>query len=298
MVAMLHHQGTLGGMRVGLLVRNPTKQQIGNYSSLEQENRLTHLIEREGGEIVIDDEQGTSGRDLAKRNVALTMLDDVASGQLRAIAAYDIKRLTRDEFGADAGTIAKRLSRSRALLVTANRTYRLWDKDDKAVFRMETAISGRDVEDIRDTFWRGISARAAREPFFMGQPPLGYTTRIAEVACTRVGERTRIKRVPINDPAQAGLMADLVRWLDECAILGEVARHLTRKYGDVLEARTRRGATYIGWRAQNLTDLLKNPVYAGLVFGRRVERESVVWDVDECRQRLHDFTIEVPELAY
>lgn len=291
--------GLFAGLRIGVLVRNSTKGQIGNWASLEQESGLDRLIEREGGELVVYDEQGTSGRDLAKRAVARGLLDDVTSGALQGIAAYDIKRLTRDEFGADAGTIAKRLAHARALLVTMSRVYRLWEKDDKAIFRFEAAMSGRDVEDIRDTFWRGIFARAAREPFWIGRPALGYTTRIVEVPGTRPGERTRIKRVPVKDPEQAPLMADLIRWLDECAVLGDVARRVSGRYGELLAARARRGFESAGWRTYNLMGMLDNPVYWGrFVLGRSTTRESVVWDTDDRRGRADDYAVEAPDLAY
>jgi hypothetical protein len=43
------------------------------------------------------DEQGTSGATLGKRTVTLQALDDLEHGSIQGIAAYDVKRLTRDQ---------------------------------------------------------------------------------------------------------------------------------------------------------------------------------------------------------
>src|SRR5713226_7967108 len=93
---------------IGLIIRKSTVRQVGNYRS-ESQAELAERLEARGYAVRAYDEQGTSGADLAKRKVATQMLDDLKRGVIQGIAAYDVKRLTRDEFGIDGGTIARRI---------------------------------------------------------------------------------------------------------------------------------------------------------------------------------------------
>src|SRR5689334_20981070 len=111
----------LTSLRIGAVVRNSTASQVDNWSSVEQEQALAGRVEALGGEVVPFDEQSTSGRDLSKRKVMLEVLKQVDRRELQGIAFYDVKRLTRNEFGIDGGVIAKRLIAARAILVTAGR---------------------------------------------------------------------------------------------------------------------------------------------------------------------------------
>src|SRR5215510_9906750 len=96
----------LAGRLVGCLKRASVTRNVGNFRWLEQDERLFERITALGGTPVLYDEnedgRGTSGRDLTKRKKALQLLADIDAGRIHDIGAYDIKRLTRDEFGADA----------------------------------------------------------------------------------------------------------------------------------------------------------------------------------------------------
>jgi hypothetical protein len=303
----------LRGKRIIVLCRVSGAGQLGNYSSDEQAQACVRFIEDEGGACLLLDEnlpapdaprRAMSGRDLAKREVALEALDTIDRGEADGLAWYDVKRLSRDEFVIDPGVILKRLARRRALLVTHNAIIRPWDKDDRFYYQLQAMMAGKDVIDIRDTFWRGIFNKAEREPFFMGAPPVGYTTIPVKV---QLGTKTKLKNQPAKHPAHAALMADLVRWLDACASAAEVAGRVNAHHSHLIGQagqRQRRRRNPEGrpvWTAQNITYLLRNAKYWGeFRFGDRVARDNSVWDDDDRRGREQRgaFVQHRPDLAY
>src|SRR5262245_5325087 len=133
------------GMRIGRLLRNSAPKQVGNWSSVEQDEGLARKLGALGAEVVPYDEEGTSGSDLAKRKVCLRMLADVDAKKLDGISAYDIKRLTRNEYGVDGGVIARRLVEARAVLITYSKVYELWKEDDLLQFQFQCLIAGLDI---------------------------------------------------------------------------------------------------------------------------------------------------------
>lgn len=225
-------------------------------------------------------------------------MEDVDAGRIQAIAAWDIKRVSRDEWGADLGVIQKRLARRRALLVTIGRVYRPWLRQDMAALGTERVLSGQDMMSIRDTMFRGLFGRARQEPFFKGSPPLGYTVEATVVKPANGRGVERLHRKPIKNLADADIIADLIRLLDECPTMGAVARRMYAKYGERLNrvARDRKNA---GWKTAQVRATIDHPLYYGQwIFGRTVDRKNPIWDEDSRGERLDEFTHQVPELAY
>src|SRR5215472_15748899 len=114
---------------IGLLVRNSTARQVGNYRS-EAQYDMGARVESRGCAVRYYDEHGTSGKDLSKRKVTMQMLDDLKAGAIQGIGAYDFKRLTRDEFGIDGGTIARLVVQAGGRFHTNDREYNLRLDDD------------------------------------------------------------------------------------------------------------------------------------------------------------------------
>jgi hypothetical protein len=157
---------------IGVLIRNSTSKQIGNYRS-EVQYDLGPRIEQRGHTVRYYNEQGTSGSDLSKRKVALGMLDDLKAGVIQGIAAYDFKRLTRDEFGVDGGKIARCIVEAHGQFHTWDREYNLRLDDDLMQFQFQCFIAGLDWRNIRNTLWSGTFKKLEREPHYM-KTPLGY----------------------------------------------------------------------------------------------------------------------------
>ena len=271
-------EGVLHGKVIVVLRRVSGAGQVGNASSEEQNAALTRYVHSLGGGVLPMDEnappsapagakaRAVSGRDLGKREVANLALDLIDAGVAHGLSWYDAKRLSRDEFIIDPNVIVKRLAAQRAVLVTHNAVVRPWDKEDRFRFHIDAALAGRDVVDIRDTFFRGIFGEAAKRPFFGSVPAVGYTTVLRE---EKGQGPTRIKRDPVKNPEHAALMADLVAWMDTCVAAVEVAARVNAGYHQLVgqrgdRRRRRRGLEGAAvWSAQNLAYILKNPKYWG-----------------------------------
>ncbi len=126
---------------IGLIIRNSTARQVGNYRS-ESQLELAERLEARGYAVRAHNEQGTSGADLAKRKVATQMLEDLTKGVSQGIAAYDVKRLTREEFGIDGGTIAKTIVQAGGRFITWDKEYDLRNDDDLLQFQFQCFMRG------------------------------------------------------------------------------------------------------------------------------------------------------------
>src|SRR5215216_2279065 len=89
--ADLARRGQLAGLMVGVLIRVSTSKQMGNWSTVNQEESLGRFIVQEGGAVLPYDEQGVSGRRLSKRQVARRLLEDIKARRVHGIGAADIK---------------------------------------------------------------------------------------------------------------------------------------------------------------------------------------------------------------
>ena len=274
---------------IGLLIRNSTVRQIGNWRS-EAQYDLGPRIEQRGCIIRYYDEQGISGADLAKRKVAMQMLDDLKAGVIQGIAAYDFKRLTRDEFGIDGGTIARIVVQAGGRFHTLDREYNLRLDDDLLQFQFQCFIAGIDWRNIRNTFWSGTFKKLEREPHYM-KTPLGYMN---------VADEQGKKHVTKN-PEHVAIIEALARLFDECDSLSEVVRRLNI-HGPARPAFRGRGGESTRWHKYGLRYVLRNTIYTGtFTFGTTLKQRSTVWDrfaLDPETNQPKTFLRHCPELAY
>lgn len=273
---------------IGLTIRNSTTKQIGNYRS-EVQGDLAERIRSRGCEVRIYDEQGVSGADLDKRAVARGMLDDLKKGVIHGIAAYDVKRLTRDEFGIDGATIARRITEAGGRFHTWDREYNLRLDDDLMQFQFQCFIAGIDWRNIRNTLWSGIFKKLEQEPHYM-KTPLGYMTVADE----------RGKKHIAKNPAHYSVIAELARLFDACDSLAEIARTLNANGPERPKFRGR-GGTSTHWHVHGLRYILNNSIYTG-TFKRSARQEhSTVWEkfaLDPATGQTKEFVHHRPELTY
>jgi DNA invertase Pin-like site-specific DNA recombinase len=274
---------------IGLLIRNSTAKQVGNYRS-EAQYDLAARIEQRGYAVRAYDEQGTSGADLSKRKVAMQMLDDLKAGRIHGIAVYDFKRLTRDEFGIDGGTIARILVQTGGRFHTFDREYNLRLDDDLLQFQFQCFIAGIDWRNIRNTFWSGTFKKLEQEPHYM-KTPLGYRNVADE----------RGKMHVAKNPEHQHIVDALARAFDECDTLSQVERRLNTE-GPQRPTFRGRGGTSTHWHMYGLRYILRNPIYTGTFsFGTNLKERSTVWDryaIDPSTNQPKTFLQHVPELAY
>ena len=259
------------GLRVGVIVRNSTTAQVGNWRSIEQEGAAEARILEGGGIPVLYDEQGTSGRSLLKRPVARQLLEDLSAKRLDAIYAYDISRLTRDEYGADAGTIARFLADNRALLITEKQDFRLWQNDELRTFRILAAISGGEIGDISSRMQAGVMSRARHE-VFLRAVPIGYATEVIEVPI-RGRHATRLSRKPIKDPAMALMMERFIECLRKHVSTGDLVKEMNKLGLGPVTQKNRHDGEVHAWETRHVHRMLDNPLYYGIwIFGRTTDR--------------------------
>jgi len=273
---------------IGVLIRNSTAIQVGNYRS-ELQYDLGPRIEQRGHTVRYYDEQGTSGSDLTKRKIAMQMLDDMTAGVIQGIAAFDFKRLTRDEFGIDGGTIARRIVEAHGQFHTWDREYNLRLDDDLMQFQFQCFIAGLDWRNIRNTLWSGIFKKLEREPHYM-KTPLGYMNVEDEHDKSHVAK----------NPDHQVVIDALARAFDECDTLSE-AVHRLNTMGPARPAFRGRGGDSTRWHKFGLRYILRNTIYVGVFsFGARLKERSTVWDKFglDSDGRAKDFEQYVPELAY
>jgi len=274
---------------IGVLVRNSTAKQVGNYRS-EAQYDLGPRVEQRGYAVRYYDEQGTSGADLTKRKKAMQMLDDLKAGQIQGIAAYDFKRLTRDEFGMDGATIARRIVEAHAIFQTWDREYNLRLDDDLLQFQFGCFIAGIDWRNIRNTLWSGTFKKLEQEPHYM-KTPLGYRN-VAD---------DRGKSHVAKNPEHQHVIDALARAFDECDSLAQVARRLNTE-GPGRPWFRGRGGTSTHWNVFGLRYILRNTIYTGtFTFGAGLKERSTVWDrfaLDPATSTPKDFLQFCPELAY
>ena len=274
---------------IGLLVRNSTPKQIGNWRS-EVQVDMGERIRQRGCEVRLYDEQGTSGAHLSKRKVSLGMLEDLKQGRIQGIAAYDVKRLTRDEFGIDGADIARRIVETGGRFHTWDREYNLRNDEDLLQFQFQCFIAGIDWRTIRNTLWSGTFKKLEQEPHYM-KCPLGYMT---------VSDADGHKHVAKN-PEHAYVLDELARLFDECGSLAEIVRTLNA-HGPARPKFRGRGGTSTHWHVYGLRYILRNTIYTGTFsFGTKLQKRSTVWDkfaVDPITNEHKTFIQHVPELAY
>jgi hypothetical protein len=284
---LLGHLADLIGKRFGLLRRVSTDDQVENYRFEQQELRTREWLEDLGAKVVLYDENedggGTSGRDLEKRPKARRLLDDVEAGVLDGLAAYDVSRVTREEYGVDAGVIFQRIANARGLILADRRVYDPRDGRDLEDLRRLANEAARNMLTIRDIFWDGIFGKAEKKPFFQGLPPFGYAVRYDVVPDPRGRRSTpKLDPVPIKNPEHAEAMADLIGLLDACTTKGAVLLHWNKKWGHLAVAHAtksrRKGLVWsgrygAGWAPSKITDMLGGDVsgvYTGhFAMGRR-----------------------------
>lgn len=298
----MNRERPLAGLRIGYTDRQSKTAQLGNASGEALDGDMREHLLGLGAEPVLFDEneaagkRGVSGRDISKRDEFQRLLDGVKRKpsdpeRLDGIGGWDIKRVTRDESGRDAGIIYRALVKHRALLVTIERIYRLWLESDHMAYQFECLKAGWDIRSINGTFWRGIFQTAEGEPFFRGVPPVGYDTREELVPDPKVVGGSKVKRTPRKHPGEQALMTDLRALLEAAASQGEVAAGMWEKWGVVLDAhdRKRHATMRGGWHAGRVAAILANPLYWGeWTLGGQCDRLNPLWDIARRREKFEE----------
>ncbi len=115
---------------IGVIVRNSTYAQVGDYRAEVQAVDLPKRCEALGYRWKLHDEQGTSGKTLSAREQTRRALEDLKAGLIHGIGVLDVKRATRDEDCMDGRLIKQAVKQARAILVTRDKVYDFRKKSD------------------------------------------------------------------------------------------------------------------------------------------------------------------------
>lgn len=270
-------------------LRQSTPGQLrDNVVATEEQYRLREIPEASGFPpdriVVVDEDLGVSGHTIAGRKGMLRVLEFLEQGLVSCVVVRDIGRLTRDEFNADIGLIARQCYQSGALIVTPDKIYDPADPSDQLMLGLQGLLAGWDRANIVRRLEHHRRAKQARGVNINGAVPAGYE-KFADVPrsapehgklrITQDAEvRERIALILTKGLELGGILA-VVRFLRTDGlrvpvIRGEEDRVLAASGGMRVVGAGRRVVRWVEANRDRVTRILKNPSYAGAVVnGRR-----------------------------
>jgi len=235
--------------------------------------------------LVVDEDLGVSGQTIAGRKGMLRVLELLEQGQVACVVVRDIGRLTRDEFNADIGLIARQCYQSGALIVTPDKIYDPADPSDQLMLGLQGLLAGWDRANIVRRLEHHRRAKQARGVNINGAVPSGYekitgvpknSPEHGKLRITSDEEvRDRITLLLRKGLELGGVLA-VVRFLRAHdlkipTIRGEEERVVTG--ADKITRVVGTGRRVVRWveaSRDGVTRILKNPTYSGaIVNGRR-----------------------------
>jgi DNA invertase Pin-like site-specific DNA recombinase len=162
-----------------IYLRQSTLGQVREHTTATDEQyRLREIPERLGFPadriLVVDDDLGVSGQTIAGRKGMLRVLDLLERGRACCVVVRDISRLTRDEFNADIGLIARACYQAGARIVTPEKTYDPADPSDQLMLGLHGLLAGWDRANIVRRLDHHRRAKQARVMNINGAVPPGY----------------------------------------------------------------------------------------------------------------------------
>jgi len=252
-----------------------------NTTATDEQYRLREIPERLGFPadriLVVDDDLGVSGQTIAGRKGMLRVLDLLERGRASCVVVRDISRLTRDEFNADIGLIARACYQAGARIVTPDKTYDPADPSDQLMLGLHGLLAGWDRANIVRRLDHHRRAKQARGVNINGAVPPGYEKAMDVPRRSPDYGRLRLT----SDPEVRDRVALVLRKGLELGGVLAVVRFLRSQSLKVpsfrLEAdetgTPRRAMQWVEASRDRVTRMLKNPTYAGAVVNGRRTRE-------------------------
>jgi DNA invertase Pin-like site-specific DNA recombinase len=252
-----------------------------NTTATDEQYRLREIPERLGFPadriLLVEDDLGVSGQTIAGRKGMLRVLDLLERGRASCVVVRDISRLTRDEFNADIGLIARACFQAGARIVTPEKTYDPADPSDQLMLGLHGLLAGWDRANLVRRLDHHRRAKQARGVNINGAVPPGYEKatdvprRSPDYGRLRItGDaevRDRIALVLQKGFEFGGVLA-VVRFLRSQGLRVPTLRFEADESGA-----PRRAVQWVEATRDRVTRLLKNPTYAGAVVNGRRSRE-------------------------
>ncbi len=274
-------------------LRQSTPGQVRDHTiATAEQYRLREIPERLGFPperiVVVDEDLGVSGQTIAGRTGMLRVLELLAQGRVACVVVRDIGRLTRDEFNADIGLIARECYRAGARIVTPEKVYDPADPSDQLLLGFQGLLAGWDRAQLVRRLDHHLKARQTRNKVNInGACPAGYEKTAAaksspdhgRLSITRdVEVRERIALI-LHKGLELGGVLVVVRWLQQHGLRVPVMRGPDLRATEGADGRRRvttagpRAITWVEARREHVTRILKNPTYAGAIINGREGRQ-------------------------
>jgi site-specific DNA recombinase len=240
-----------------------------------------------------------SGEELANRPVLNGILEEIENGQVQAIICQSLSRLSRDEDGIDGRYIKQICRENNCLVITPDMPYdfSLETHDDMADFQFLAAKWQK--RDMMKQVAQGLRERARSGEHMGGTPMLGY--KIIYHPPQQDGEKPVGERVINQDEVPlVELIFDLYIERGGNGTAKELNRLGHRKPRKAKKYREKTGEDDRQFYETDITDMIKNPLYAGFSTWAKNKRSKHLKDFEETnvyRKELQIISIEKWELA-
>lgn len=218
------------------------------------EKTLTELAKKNGYSVAKIYREIVSGETIDSRPQVQRLLSEVESGAYEGVLVMDADRLARGD-SVDQGLVARAFRLSGTKIVTPRKTYDPNSEFDEEYFEFELFMARREYKLINRRIQRGRLASVNEGRYVGSSAPYGY-------------DRVKIsggKGYTLTPNAEA----DTVKYIFEQYLAGSGASLIAASLDD-MGVPTRKGGV---WSKATVADILKNPVYIGII--RWSRRKSV-----------------------
>ena len=188
-----------------------------------------------------------SGETISARPEMQRLLKDVEEGRWEGVFVMEVERLARGDT-IDQGTIAKVFKIHSTKIITPTKTYDPNDEFDEEYFEFGLFMSRREYKTINRRIQRGRIASVKEGKFISSTPPFGY-----DKIKSPDGKGYTLTPNPDEAPIVKRIFADYLAGTGSTVIANTLS----------LEGVSTRSGN--PWSPSSVRDILKNPVYKGII---------------------------------
>ena len=214
--------------------------------------------------IVIDEDQGQSGRSAANRSGFQRLLTEVTMGHVGLVLALEMSRLARSS--ADWHRLLDMCALCGCLLADQDGIYDPTDPNDRLLLGLKGTLSDAEKFTLRNRLERGRRNKAARGELFIGVP-MGYVQLPSGEVVLDPDEQVReVVRLIFAKFEEQGTAWATFRYLLNSGIQVGLRPSRGSRRGQLIWQRPNRGT---------VERLLRHPIYAGVyTYGRHQYRSA------------------------
>jgi DNA invertase Pin-like site-specific DNA recombinase len=208
--------------------------------------------------IVIDEDQGQSGRSAADRSGFQRLLAEVTMGHVGLVLGLEMSRLARSS--ADWHRLLEMCALCGSLLADQDGIYDPTDPNDRLLLGLKGTLSEAEMFTLRNRLERGRQNKAARGELFNGVP-MGYVQLASGEVVLDPDEQVRgVVRLIFEKFDELGTAWATFHYLLDSGIQVGLRPSRGSRRGQLVWQRPNRG---------NVERLLRHPIYAGVyTYGR------------------------------